>query len=247
MITRSKMNRSLNHPDTKRAYNKDLFTAVAKKYAMVTQLLSFGFDGAWKSSLVQQLPAFDAPHCLDLACGTGDISLLLAARYPQGHIIGVDITPAMLAVARANNISDHLTFIEADMNIPPVADQSMDIITGGYALRNSPDLDQLLQTIWNKLKPGGVATFLDFSKSDELNRQRWQMRLLMFWTGLCSIIMHANPTVHNYIPASLKSFPTRKALQDKIEHIGFTQFKSCYHHNGFIARISFVKPIHDAS
>jgi len=242
MIKQTKIRQSLKNPDTKRELNKDLFTVVAKKYSLVTKLLSFGCDSTWKKALVQQLPNIDAPLCLDLACGTGDICALLAARYPQGKIIGVDITPAMLAIAQTHNVTKQVTYIQADMAAPPVADQSIDIITGGYALRNAPDLDQLLKTVWQKLKPGGVASFLDFSKSDQLNIQRWQMRLLILWTGLWGIVLHANPAIYNYIPASLKTFPTQKQLQSKIEKMGFADYSCVYYHKGFVAKICFSKP-----
>ena len=242
MITKRKITQSLDNPDSKRALNKDLFTLVARKYGSVTKLLSFGFDDIWKKALVQQLPPINAPQCIDLACGTGDICALLAERYPEGHIMGVDITPAMLAVAVDKNNAKNISYIQADMTKPPVADGTIDIVTGGYALRNAPNLDEVLQTVWNKLKPGGVATFLDFSKSDELNEQRWQIRLLTFWTGVCSLIIHANPVIHNYIPESLKAFPTRKALQERIERLGFVHYTCRYYSQGFIAEISFMKP-----
>jgi ubiquinone/menaquinone biosynthesis methyltransferase len=242
MIKNTQITQSLKTAHAKRELNKNLFTIIAKKYAIITKLLSFGFDGTWKKNLVQQLPIMSAPSCLDLACGTGDICTLLAARYPHAEIMGIDITPAMLALAQSHNKASNITFIQADMATPPVANDSIDIITGGYALRNAPDLDQLLKTVWDKLKPGGVASFLDFSKSDQLSQQLWQIRLLTLWTGLWGIILHANPAIYNYIPASLKAFPSQRQLQAKITKMGFTDYKCHYYHKGFIAQICFSKP-----
>ncbi len=242
MIKQIQIREDLEHPNTKRELNKKLFTIVAPKYALVTKLLSFGCDVLWKKSMVQQLPNMTEPQCLDLACGPGDICFLLAKRYPQGKIMGVDITPAMLTLAQAHALPKNISFIQADMATPPITDHSLDIITGGYALRNAPDLDQLLETIWKKLKPGGVASFLDFSKSDNLSTQKIHNRLLILWTGLWGLLLHANPAIYNYIAASLNTFPSQKALQEKITKLGFVDYQCHYYHTGFVSQISFSKP-----
>lgn len=243
MIKNKLIAQSLKTPDSKRELNVNMFSIVAKKYDIVTRVLSFGSDAAWKKTMVEQLPNIEAPLCLDLACGTGDICQLLAMRYSRAKIIGVDITPAMLDLAEANNPEKNISFFEADMASPPVENQSVDIITGGYALRNAPDLDQLLNTVWDKLKPGGVARFLDFAKSDQSGVQSWQMRLLTIWTGLWGIILHANPAVYNYIPASLKAFPTENELKEKVKKLGFADYRAKNYLKGFVSEISFTKPL----
>lgn len=246
MINESQVKHSLKNPDEKRELNKSLFTIISKRYDLITQLLSFGCDNGWKKAMVKKLPQLAAPTCLDLACGTGDLCTLLALRYPKGHITGIDITPAMLALAKKNNISRQVEFAQADMAAPPVSDFSIDIVTGGYALRNAPDLDQLLTSVWQKLKPGGVASFLDFSKSDKPWVQWWQLRLLKIWTGFFGLILHGNPVIYSYIAASLNTFPTQKALQAKLESMGFKDYACTYHHLGFVSHISFIKPVHTA-
>jgi demethylmenaquinone methyltransferase/2-methoxy-6-polyprenyl-1,4-benzoquinol methylase len=129
------------------------------------------------------------------------------------------------------------------MASPPVEEHSVDIITGGYALRNAPDLDKLLTSVWHKLKPGGTASFLDFSKSDNPFIQVCQLWILKIWTGLFGLILHGNPVIYSYIASSLSAFPTQKQLQAKLEHMGFKNYTCIYHHKGFISTISFVKPL----
>ena len=81
----------LRVPELKRAYNKRLFTRVAGKYGFVTSALSLGRDRAWKRLLIRALPEVGRPMCVDLACGTGDITALLADRYPAGEVHGIDL------------------------------------------------------------------------------------------------------------------------------------------------------------
>ena len=67
-------------PQNKKAFNQDLFTKVSRTYDLLTKVLSFGRDQTWKRTLIALLPDLEHPVCLDLACGTGDITFLLARR-----------------------------------------------------------------------------------------------------------------------------------------------------------------------
>jgi ubiquinone/menaquinone biosynthesis C-methylase UbiE len=115
---------------------------------VITRLLSFGRDGRWKKIMLSRLPN-DSTHgrpfsCLDLACGTGDISRLLSLRYPRGTIYAVDLNPEMLRRAKARTDHANIRFHRVNMNELPFADASCDIVTSGYALRNSlPSSDHL--------------------------------------------------------------------------------------------------------
>ena len=103
---------------------------------------------------------------LDLACGTGDVCFLLAERFSNAGIEGLDLTREMLDIAeRRNQFGDRVNFVQGDICNLPQASDSKDLITGSYAWRNAPDLLKMLQEIHRVLKPGGVVAFLDFSKS----------------------------------------------------------------------------------
>jgi demethylmenaquinone methyltransferase/2-methoxy-6-polyprenyl-1,4-benzoquinol methylase len=211
---------NLDNAASKEAYNKELFTVVAQVYPVITRLLSFGRDSAWKKKLLRLLPtppntssAPAAVRILDLACGNGDITKLLAEQYPQAELRGIDLNPAMLALARQRfkDISNLVTFHEESMLALSAPAEYFDIITGGYALRNAPDLSKTLEEIKRVLKTGGTAAFLDFSKSQVFLLQLVQIRLLRFWGRLWGWFFHRNPEVYGYIAESLKQFPDRKA------------------------------------
>ena len=149
---------NLSDPAAKLEYNRRLFSPVAEVYPLVTKILSFGRDAAWKRTLIRSLPRQGAAAILDLACGPGDLTFPLSDRYPQAQIAGIDLNPAMLERARANleaapaSLKDRVTFSEGDMNALGFADASFDLITGGYALRNSPDLKrEILSAVINAL------------------------------------------------------------------------------------------------
>lgn len=159
---------------------------------------------------------------MDIACGTGDISFLLAEKYPQGRIVGLDIARPMLDIARGRNVRQNVIFTSRDMGHLDFAPQSVDIVTGGYALRNAPDLAVAIDEIHRILKPGGTAAFLDFSKPDSRFLQQLEYWLLKIWEGLWGILLHRNHEVYSYIAESLRLFPERERLREILRDKGFT-------------------------
>jgi demethylmenaquinone methyltransferase/2-methoxy-6-polyprenyl-1,4-benzoquinol methylase len=233
----------LQQPESKRALNREIFTTVAPRYDLITRLLSFARDSAWKKRLIRALPPLPEPTCLDLACGTGDITRLLASRYPRGQIIGIDLTEAMLDIARQHSAPASVEYRRRDMADTGLADASADIVTGGYALRNAGDLDATLTEISRVLKPGGWAAFLDFSKPRHPFLQRLEYGLLTFWGGLWGWAFHRNPGIYTYIAQSLARFPDRPELHHLLRDHGFSIHRSTLHFFG----VTEILIVHKAS
>lgn len=213
--------RQIDSPEKKRDFNRRHFTTAAGRYDIATRCMSLGRDQSWKTRLVAVLPEIPAPICLDLASGTGDVALLLGARFPRGLVTGIDLTEEMVTLARHRNRLANVNFACGDMMDTGFADASVDIVTGSYALRNAPELTLALQEVRRILKPGGYAAFLDFSKSGGPVLQNLQYLLLKTWCGLWGTLLHANPTIHAYIADSLKQFPPRNTYHEKIRELGF--------------------------
>ena len=232
----------LADPDRKRALNRRLFQTVAPRYDTVTRGLSFGRDGAWKDRMIAALPAFDAPACLDLACGTGDLAFRLASRYPAGHVLGLDLTPDMIERARARRPSPRVRFEIGDLGRTGLPDASFDVVTGGYALRNAGDLDEAIAEVFRLLKPGGAAAFLDFSKPPNAWIQRMNGRLLKCWGGIWGLALHRNPDVYGYIADSLDRFPDRVELAQRISAAGLVVTGARRHFGGVLESVWLRKP-----
>lgn len=237
----------LSVPAAKREYNEILFAEVARRYDLVTRALSLGRDQAWKRALLASLPGADAtppgptPVCVDLACGTGDVTFALAARYPHGTVCGIDLTPEMLAIARSRNRCRQVTLEQGDMHRLPFASDSVDIVTGSYALRNAPALSVALQEVHRVLRPGGTAAFLDFSKSPHWLWQRLTYGVLYAWGAFWGLLLHRQPAVYAYIAKSLWHFPDRVALRRQLSHAGFTERSSRSFYGGTLEMITVTK------
>jgi ubiquinone/menaquinone biosynthesis methyltransferase len=235
----------LRTPAAKREYNELLFAEVAKRYDLVTRALSLGRDQAWKRVLLDSLPTGLAPVCVDLACGTGDVSFALAQRYPRGEVYGIDLTSEMLHIAQARNRFPNVTLQLGDMHHLPFPSASFDIVTGSYALRNAPSLTVALQEIHRVLRPGGTAAFLDFSKSPNRFFQRLSYGVLYLWGSFWGLVLHRQPAVYAYIAKSLWHFPDREQLRRDLTNVGFAEVFSRKFYFGTLEIITVSKPVHE--
>lgn len=233
----------LSSPIGKQTFNLALFSEVAPRYDFITRALSLGRDGAWKRRLLAALPDLARPDCLDLACGTGDLTRLLARRYPRGRVTGLDLTPAMLAIARRRSAGGAAApaYIEGSMHALPCAAASLNIVTGGYALRNAPELGRALDEVARVLRPGGTAAFLDFSKPPARAGQAASHALLKLWGGFWGLALHGNPDVYGYIADSLRRYPDRAALRACFRERGLTPGYSRRFYGGLLELLVVTK------
>jgi ubiquinone/menaquinone biosynthesis methyltransferase len=217
-----KLRDHIGTPEEKTLYNEQHFAEAASRYDIATRAMSLGRDPAWKKHLVSKLPVIRAPFCVDLACGTGDVTFMLAGKYPGGRIMGLDISEPMLKLARRRNGFGNVTFKKGNMNATDLPDGSADVVTGSYALRNAPDIDGALYEIGRILRPGGVAAFLDFSKPPGRIGQMSRSLLLKVWCGFWGLMLHGNPEIHGgYIATSLREYPDRISLRNLFYDKGF--------------------------
>ncbi|MGH7991754.1 MAG: class I SAM-dependent methyltransferase, partial [Limisphaerales bacterium] len=117
----------------------DLFAAIARHYDLINDLQSFGLHRFWKRRVVELAQIQNGNRALDLCCGTGDIALALARRGAE--TTGLDFSEKMLAVAQSRFENSkfkiqNLKFIQGDAQQIPFAENSFDIVTVGYGLRN---------------------------------------------------------------------------------------------------------------
>jgi demethylmenaquinone methyltransferase/2-methoxy-6-polyprenyl-1,4-benzoquinol methylase len=228
-------------PERKKRYNEWHFGEAAPRYDLATRAMSLGRDAAWKRRLVGALPAWPSPSCADLGCGTGDVTFLLAEQYPEGRVVGLDLAEPMLKVARKRNRHGNVRFTRQDMCATDFVNESFDIVTGSYALRNAPDLGRAFEEVHRILKPGGVAAFLDFAKPANPFLQALQYRLLSIWCGLWGFLLHRNREIHGYIAASLETFPDRARLRELLFERGFDLTRSRLFYLGILELIVLSK------
>ena len=208
--------------DGKRRYVRTLFATIADRYDLITVALSYGQDRRWKRRLADLVNPPRGAAVLDLATGTGDIALVFAAR--GASVVGLDITPRMIELARIKAPAGSATaFLVGDMLALPFPASSFDVVTTGYGLRNVPDLPRAVDEILRVLKPGGQALSLDFDRPTNALIRTVYLWYLSLVGGALGWLLHRDPDTYRYIPASIRQYPGADQVARLMELRGFSR------------------------
>ncbi len=208
---------AFDSPEQKRAHNRRLFATIADRYDLITAVLSYGQDARWKRRLVALAAVESGERALDLACGTGDIALAVAAR--GARVTGLDITPRMLQLATGK--SRAATFLAGDMTSLPFRSQSFDVVTTGYGLRNVPDLTTAIDEIARVLRPGGRLLSLDFNRPQAAVIRAAYLAYLTAAGSALGWLLHRDPDTYRYIPESIRRYPGAAGVAALLRSRGF--------------------------
>ena len=209
-------------PESKRAHVRGLFATIADRYDLITRLLSYGQDRRWKARLIREARVTSSDVVLDLACGTGDIALLAKAAGAR-RVIGLDLTPRMLVLAR--NKGGGVPYVAGDMGALPIAASSVDLVTTGYGLRNVPDLDIAIGELARVVKPGGRVLSLDFNRPESAIVRAGYLAYLSVVGSALGWALHGDADTYRYIPASIRRYPGAAGVADRLRAHGFSQVR----------------------
>jgi len=223
----SNLSAAFASPEQKRRYVRRLFSTIADRYDVITVVLSFGRDRAWKRRLIREGAVRRGDHVIDLACGTGDIAFLAAST--GATVTGLDITPRMIelargkaAVAPADSASPVPRFAVADMMALPLTDASADVVTTGYGLRNVPQLEDAIDEVLRVLGPRGRLVSLDFNRpASAVIRWPYVAYLTLIGSAL-GWLLHRDPDTYRYIPESLRRYPGAQGVAALLKQRGFS-------------------------
>ena len=202
------------------------FSSVAKRYDLANHWLSGGIDFFWRHRLVQLARQSQPVDVLDLATGSGDV--LFALRHglgDQARLSGLDFCEPMLEQARAKRQKKELEegdnqFILGDCLDLPFADESFDLITIAFGLRNLADRAKGLSEMRRVLRPGGRLIVLEFSQPYLWFRPFYYLYLrgVLPWVARW---MTGDRDAYLYLGSSISEFPDRAGLVQEIEQSGF--------------------------
>jgi len=216
---------ALASPDSKSRYVRRLFSTIADRYDLITVLLSFGLDARWKQRLVALTDLQPRTRALDLACGTGDIAFALHERGASAT--GLDVTHRMVVLAGQKRRQLRLTssaapaFVTGDMMALPFPDESFDLVTTGYGLRNVPDISGALDEIHRVLKPGGRLLSLDFNRPEQPLVRFVYLNYLTVVGSALGYALHRDPDTYRYIAESIRRYPGARGVMKLMEQRGF--------------------------
>lgn len=209
--------------DGKSRYVRRLFATIADRYDFITRFLSYGQDQRWKRLAIRCAGIAPEDRVLDLACGTGDLLEMAAARARS--TVGLDVTHRMLQLAsRRLGQAGHGArpgLITGDMGALPFGSERFEVVTTGYGLRNVPDLARAIREIHRVLVGGGRLVSLDFNRPESpVVRAVYHAYLTLAGSAL-GLALHGDPDTYRYIPESIRLYPGARGVAALLEQHGF--------------------------
>lgn len=197
-----------------------MFSGIAGRYDLLNHLLSINIDKRWRRKVRKKLADITSNEnavILDVACGTGDLSIELQENG-KAKVIGTDFCRPMLTIAKEK--AAQIPFVEGDAMSLSYADNSFDAVTIAFGLRNLSHFNNGIIELARVLKPGGKLVVLEFS-SPVLPGFRGAFRF--YFSNILPRIgglVSGERGAYEYLPDSVSKFPDQKALVAMMEQTG---------------------------
>ena len=213
--------------DQRAAKVNDLFARIARRYDFLNDLQSFGLHRLWKRRVVTLAQIKNGARALDLCCGTGDLSFALARGGAE--TTGLDFSAQMLEVAKtrseklksptANGQLPSPNFIQGDAQQLPFPENSFDVITVGYGLRNLTSWERGLDEMFRVARPGARLIVLDFGKPANMLWRSVYFTHLQMSVPLMGWLFCGDASAYAYILESLKHYPAQLVVAEKMRQL----------------------------
>jgi len=211
-----------------------MFDAVPRRYDLINHLFSLGLDQLWRRRAARLCLADRPAHVLDLCCGTGDLALQLAslARDPV-QIVGVDFSPAMLAVARRkaalSRSGQAIRFVEGDGSALGFPDGRFDSVGIAFAFRNVTWRNRLrervLAEVWRVLRPGGTFVIVETSQPDSRILKAGFHAYLDLLVAPAGGWISRHRSAYRYLAESAQNFHDADEVEGMLQAAGFADIE----------------------
>jgi len=203
------------------------FDKIAHRYDILNRILSVGIDQYWRKKMISFLPKGEALTLLDLATGTGDVMLSLAKnkRCTFSQLIGMDLSQGMMDIgvqkSRRRKRDDLITFQQGNATDIPMPDDTVDVVTISFGIRNVPDVSKTLSEMGRVLKPGGVGMVLEFSMPENPLLKTLYLFYFRYILPQIGSLISGDKEAYTYLNKSVEVFPYGNAFCQLMYQEGF--------------------------
>jgi demethylmenaquinone methyltransferase/2-methoxy-6-polyprenyl-1,4-benzoquinol methylase len=206
-----------------------VFNSVASKYDVMNDVMSMGIHRVWKDAMMDWLAPRPGQRLLDVAGGTGDISFRFLKRAGYGHATVLDLTEPMLVEGRqraeADQMADSLNWVVGDAMALPFDDNTFDVYTISFGIRNVTRPQEALNEAFRVLKPGGRLMVLEFSQLPNDGLQKlYDLYSFNVIPRMGKLIANDYDS-YQYLVESIRNFPDQDTFLGMVREAGFDQAK----------------------
>nr|WP_206052626.1 MULTISPECIES: bifunctional demethylmenaquinone methyltransferase/2-methoxy-6-polyprenyl-1,4-benzoquinol methylase UbiE [Neptunomonas] len=225
----------------------DVFHSVAGKYDLMNDLMSGGIHRLWKKLTIEQSGARRGHSILDIAGGTGDLTMRFSRIVgADGKVVLADINDSMLKVGRDKlmnkGVAGNVEFVQANAECLPFPDNTFDVITIAFGLRNVTDKDAALRSMARVLKPGGKVMVLEFSKTDNPALTKLYDFYSFNILPKMGQVIAGDSESYQYLAESIRMHPDQETLKGMMENAGLVNCKYQNMTGGIVALHTGIKP-----
>ncbi|MFH1638782.1 MAG: bifunctional demethylmenaquinone methyltransferase/2-methoxy-6-polyprenyl-1,4-benzoquinol methylase UbiE [Chloroflexota bacterium] len=225
---------------------KEIFGTITERYDFLNHFLSLRRDFFWRRFAVQHMRFFQTQRLLDVACGTGDLAMDAALRYPYIEAVGLDFVKEMMVKARSKlskaGLTRRIRLVLGDATGLPFADDSFDVVSIGFGIRNIPDRLRALQEMTRVAAPGGQVLVLEMTVPSNRNFRMLHIFYLEQILPRLARSFTANANAYIYLADSIKNFPPPDQFAALMAEAGLTEVKKYPLTLGITYLFSGVKP-----
>ena len=206
-----------------------VFTNVASKYDVMNDVMSVGVHRLWKEAMMDWIAPRAGQRLLDVAGGTGDISFRFLKRAQGAEAVVLDMTENMLVEGRkraeAAALSAHLDWVTGDAMALPFEDNSFDVYTISFGIRNVTRIPDALSEAYRVLRPGGRLMVLEFSQLPSDGMQKLYDLYSFNVIPRMGELIASDRDSYQYLVESIRKFPDQETFAEMIRTAGFEQVK----------------------
>lgn len=205
-----------------------VFHSVAQQYDVMNDLMSFGIHRLWKRFTIDASGVRPGNKVLDLAGGTGDLTAKFSKLVgKEGKVILADINSSMLNVGRDKlrdkGLVQNIEYVQANAQYLPFEDNTFDIITIAFGLRNVTDKAMALRSMYRVLKPGGRLLVLEFSKPEhDIINKIYDFYSFNLLPKMGELVAKDGES-YQYLAESIRMHPDQETLKGMMDEAGFEQ------------------------
>ena len=205
----------------------EVFTRVASKYDVMNDLMSGGMHRLWKDAMMDWLAPRSGQRLLDVAGGTGDVAFRFLKRAPGAKAVVLDLTEGMLVAGRqraeAERLASDLEWVVGDAMALPFANNSFDVYTISFGIRNVTRITDALAEAYRVLRPGGRLMVLEFSRIPN-DLAQWVYDKYSFNViPVIGQVVAGDRESYQYLVESIRKFPDQDGFAAMIKTAGFGQ------------------------
>ena len=210
---------------SKKQQVEQMFDNISGNYDGLNRVISMGTDVSWRKKVVQMAKDHQPETVLDIATGTGDLAIQIAEAANAKKIVGLDLSEGMLKVGRkkimSKNLQTKIEMIQGDSEALPFDDNSFDVITVAFGVRNFETLELGLSEIYRVLKKGGLFIVLETSVPTKFPFKQGYKFYSSFILPTIGKLFSKDKEAYTYLSKSAAEFPYGEAFNNILKKTGF--------------------------